>query len=99
MPQLAYKYYTTVYNNSDDIDMKITNGNDLYLPIIQILRQNNLVNITDDSVLVQNFREYLIPFISNTYHYFIYHVKLARHGYERYIINTHKLIKILQIML
>ncbi|AEQ33265.1 ankyrin repeat protein [Megavirus chiliensis] len=99
LPQLAYKYYTTVYNNSDDIDMKITNGNDLYLPIIQILRQNNLINITDDSVLAQNFREYLIPFISNTYHYFIYHVKLARHGYERYIINTHKLIKILQIML
>ncbi|ANB50514.1 putative ankyrin repeat protein [Powai lake megavirus] len=99
LPQLAYKYYTTIYNNSDDVDMKITNGNDLYLPIIQILRQNSLINITEESVIVENMKEYLIPFISNTYHYFIYHIKLAKYGYERYIINTHKLIKILQIML
>lgn len=96
LPILAIKYFTTIYYNSDDSDKKITNASDLFLPLIQIIKSNRIIHITDDSLIIQNLREYLIPFMVNTYHNFIYHLRLAVYGYERYLLNTYQLIKILQ---
>ncbi|AGF85424.1 repeat protein [Moumouvirus goulette] len=98
LPILTYKYYSRRYNNSNDVDKNITNDNDLYLPIIQIIQQNTLIGLNDDSIVIQNTREYIIPFISNTYQNFIYHVGLSQYAYERYLLNTYKLIKILQLL-
>nr|AEX62909.1 putative ankyrin repeat protein [Moumouvirus Monve] len=99
LPGLAYKYYSRRYNNANDIDKNITNDNDLYLPIIQIIQQNTLIGLNNDSLIIQNTREYIIPFISNTYQNFIYHIGLSQYAYERYLLNTWKLIKILQLLL
>uniref|UniRef100_A0A6G6AB10 Ankyrin repeat-containing protein n=1 Tax=Borely moumouvirus TaxID=2712067 RepID=A0A6G6AB10_9VIRU len=99
LPNLAYKYYSRRYNNSNDVDKNITNDNDLYLPIIQIIQQNTLIGLNNDSIVIQNIREYIIPFISNTYQNFIYHIGLSQHAYEQYLLNTDKLIKILLLLL
>lgn len=98
LPTKALKYYSGIYLSDEDPDRKITNAVDLFLPIVQIAKSNKLVQITDDSLLVQNLNNYLIPFISNTYHNFIHHVRLAAYGYDRYILGTGQLIRIFQLL-
>ena len=95
LPLLSIKHFTNVYNNVEDYERKIAMSNDLFLPILQIIKSNKIIQITDESVFVQNIKEYLIPFMSNTYQYFIYHLRLAIYGYERYLLNTLQLCKIL----
>ena len=99
LPKIATKYYTTVYNSTNDVARSITNANDLFLPIIQIIKANKRILINDDSVIIQNFRDYLIPFMANTYQNFINSTKLAIYGYERYLINTYERAKILQLLI
>ena len=98
LPETAYKFYSTIYSGSADPDRKIINSTDLFLPIIQIIKTIKIVQITDNSLLVQNLQNYLIPFISNTYQNFIHHLRLAIYGYERYLLNTYQISKILQLM-
>lgn len=99
LPLLAVKYYSSVYNNAIDGDRRITSSFDLYLPIIQIIKANKIIQLDDESLLIQNIKNYLIPFMSNTYQYFIHHLRLAIYGYERYILNTYQLTKIAQLLI
>ncbi|XWV25233.1 putative ankyrin repeat protein [Tupanvirus deep ocean] len=99
LPTLALKTFTNVYRSSDDSDRRITTSADLFSPIIQIVKSNRIIQLTDDSLLVQNLREYLIPFMSNTYQYFIHHLRLSVYGYERYLLNTYQLTKIMQSLI
>lgn len=98
LPWQAVKYYTTTYESDTDIDRRTTTGNDLFLPLIQIIKSNKIILINDESVLVQNFRDYLIPFLVNTYQNFITYLRLAVYGYEKYLLNTYQLLKIIQHM-
>ncbi len=98
LPKLAYKYYTTTYSNSNDTDMKIASSGDLFLPIVQIIKSIKIIQITDNSPIIQNIKEYLIPFLSNTYQNFIYHIRLAIYGYERYLLNTYQITKNFQLL-
>ncbi|BCS83054.1 putative ankyrin repeat protein [Cotonvirus japonicus] len=95
LPGLAVKYFTTAYNSTEG-DNILSKSEDLFLPIIQILKQNKTLSISDDSTLVQNINEYLIPFFINTYQNFIHHIMLTVYAYERYILNTYQLVKTLQ---
>lgn len=99
LPRTAFKYYTTIYSDNDDPEKKLTNANDLFLPIIQIVKNNRIIQVTDESLLVQNLREYLIPFMANTYNNFIHYVRLAIYGYERYLLNTYQILRILQSLI
>ena len=96
LPMLAVKYYTTIYHDQYDPDRKITTANDLFLPIIQILKTNKVIVLTDDSILIRNLQDYLIPFMTNTYQNFIHHLRLSVYGYERYLLNTYQLVRIMQ---
>lgn len=99
LPQLATKFYTGTYSNSEDSDRQITSSGDLFMPFIFIVKSNKIIQVTDESTLIKNMREYLIPFISNTYQNFIYHIRLAIYGYERYILNTYQLLRIMQSLI
>ena len=96
LPKQAVKYYTRIYNDDYDPDRKITSANDLFGPIIQIIKNNRTIQITDNSLLVENLNDYLIPFMANTYQTFIHHVRLTVYGYERYLLNVYQLSRILQ---
>ena len=98
LPGLAIKYYTTIYNNKVDTDKQINDYIELFIPILQIVKSNKIVQLTDDSLLIKNLREYLFPFLDNTYRNFINYLRLAIYGYERYILNTCQYGKILQIL-
>ena len=99
LPRLAIKYFTITYNDIDDHDKKITNANDLFIPLIQIIKNNRLIIINDDSLLVKNINDYLIPFMVNTYQNFIHYLRLTIYGYERYLLNTYQLVKILESLI
>jgi hypothetical protein len=99
LPLLAIKYYTTTYSSDNDPDRKIVNPTDLFTPVIQILKMNKQIQITDESTIVQNLKEYLFPFMSNTYQNFIHHLKLTIYGYDRYLLNTYQRARILQSIL
>jgi hypothetical protein len=99
LPTLAIKYYTNIYTNAEDSDRKITTATDLFFPIIQIVKSNKVILVTDESILVKNLREYLVPFLANTYQYFIHHLRMAIYGYERYLLNTYQLLKIAQSLI
>ncbi len=96
LPLSAVKYYSLIYNNSYDIDRKNISDVDLFMPIIQIIKSNKIIQIADDSLLIQNLREYLIPFFSNTYQNFIHHLRLSIYAYEKYLLNTYQLTKIME---
>jgi len=99
LPLLAAKYFTGIYIGGNDSDRKITNGNDLFLPLIQIVKANKSVQLNDESILIQNLRDTLVPFMVNTYHYFIHHLRLAIYGYERYLLGTYQQVRILQSLI
>lgn len=96
LPGKVIKYYTSMYETDEDPDRKTTNASEIFLPIIQIVKSNKLVMISDDSLLVQNLTDYLIPFIENTYQNFVHHIRLSVYGYEKYLLNVYQLIRILQ---
>lgn len=99
LPRKIVKLYTSVYDNEYDADRKTTSVSDLFLPIIQTIKRNNLIVINDDSLLIQNLRDYLIPFMASTYQNFIHHLRLAVYGYERYLLNTYAQVRILQSLI
>lgn len=99
LPVLAYKYYTKIYRGSSDPDMLITNSSDIFAPLIEIIKANRLIIIDENSPLISNIRNYLIPYMANTYQNTITKLRLAVYGYERYLLNTYQLVKILQLLI
>jgi ankyrin repeat protein len=96
LPMSAIKYYAMIYENSYDVERRNISDMDLFMPIIQIIKSNKVIMLTDESLLIQNIREYLIPFLSNTYQNFIHYLRLTVYGYERYLLNTWQLTKIME---
>ena len=96
LPNLAIKYFTTIYDGSNDPNRKITGAYDLFLPIIQTIKASKILLISDDSPIIQNMRDYVIPFMINTYQNFIHYIRFAIFGYEKYLLNTYQLVEILR---
>lgn len=94
LPRMAYKFYTGIYNDATDIDRKINSSSDLFMPIIQIVKEIKIVQIVDDSPIIQNLKNYLIPFMGNTYQNFIHHLQLAKYSYEIYLSGTYQFIMV-----
>lgn len=99
LPKLATKYYTTIYSNNLDPGKRLVNANELFQPIVQIIKNNRIIQVTDESLLVQNLNDYLVPFMANTYNNFIHYVRMAIYGYERYLLNTYQIVRILQSLI
>ena len=92
LPKLAIKIFTNIYSSGSDIDRKNINSSDIFMPLIKIIQANTLIRITDESVLIQNFKNYLIPFMVNTYQNFIHHLRLAIFGFKKYLLNTFQFV-------
>lgn len=99
LPTLAFKYYSQIYQNGQDPDRKILLDSQLFTPILSIIKSNKKIIIDDDSTLITNFNNYLIPFMLNTYQNFIHHIRLAIFGFEKYLLNTYQLVKIYSAMM
>jgi ankyrin repeat protein len=91
LPIAAYKYFTTTYDQLDPT-RKVNVDSDLFVPITQIITTNTVISLPPDSVVVTNFKNVLVPLLSNTYRNFIHHIKLARYAYSTYIQKTKSLL-------
>jgi len=98
LPHKAYKYFTSIYQSSIDADRKITTTNDLFLPILNIIKANKIIQVTDNSILIQNLQTYLFPFMENTYQNFIHTMRLTIYGFERYLLNTYQMAMIFRTL-
>ena len=99
LPALAVKVFTLIYNNNNDPERGVANATDVFIPILNTIKLNNLIVIDDESLLVKNFNDYLIPFFINTYKNFINSMRLAIYGYERYLLNTYQLVRIIKMLI
>ena len=99
LPKRMYKYVTNSYISDYDPDRKILNGSDIFEPIIELVKQFRVVQVTDESILVKNIKDYLIPFMINTYQNFIHHLQLTIYGYERYLLNMYQNAVIMQTLM
>lgn len=95
LPLKIIKYFTTIYNSDIDIDKKIISANEFFIPIINIIKNNGYVIISDDAVIIQNFKNQIIPFLINTYQSFISSIRIVPFIYEKYLLNTYQLVEIL----
>ena len=98
LPRTIVKHYTGIYNSASDPDILITNADDLFLPLINSIKSTRIIVIDDNSTVIQNVRDHLIPFMINTYQNFINYLRLAIFGYEKYLLNTYQLSKILNFV-
>jgi ankyrin repeat protein len=98
LPMRACKFYNMVYSNPEDPDRKITRSEDLYEPLIQIILTTDLTQLTDQSQLIKDLRSYLIPFFSDTYQKVIHHLRLVIYSYDKYLLNSWQLIKVLKVL-
>ncbi|CAH6420650.1 Ankyrin repeat protein [uncultured virus] len=98
LPLLAAKYYSTTYAGPQDPTRRLNSATDLFAPITTFAKGNPVYQLTDESVLVSNITNHLIPFMSNTYQYFIHHLRLAIYGYDRYLLNSYQLVRILSVL-
>ena len=94
LPTIAIKLFTDIYESVSDIDKNNITSTDLFTPILDIIKANGVVVITDDDDIVKNFNNYMVPFFANTYQNIIHHLKLVIYGYEKYILETDNLIDI-----
>lgn len=99
LPKKMYKYITNSYVSDYDPDRKILNGSDIFEPIIDFIKQFRKVQITDESILIKNIKDHLVPFMINTYQNFIHHLRLAIYGYERYLLNMYQNAVIMQTLM
>lgn len=91
LPSKAVHYFGNLYLSSNDPDKKIITETEIFNPIYAIIKANTIMTITDDSLLIKNIREYIVPFLSNTYKNFINILRLSIFSYEKYILNTYQL--------
>jgi hypothetical protein len=99
LPMSLLKHYTNTYYNDSDPDRKNTTATSLFTPMMEIIMTIRTVQITENSPLILNIRDKIIPFMEDTYYNFIHYVRLATYGYERYILNTQSITKILKLII
>ena len=99
LPYKMVKYFSLIWENGMDKDKKITSGADLFTPILNTLKANKVIKLDDNSIVIQNIRNNIIPFLVNNYQVLIFHLRLSIYGYDRYLLNTYQMVKILDMML
>lgn len=87
LPKSSMKFFTRVYLNP----MDTANSSDLFIPLMQIIRNIKIMPVSDD--LISNFNDKIVPFMANTYNNFIFHLRLSIYSYDQFIINTNQLLQ------
>lgn len=98
MPIKLIKLTLNIYDGENDPD-KIYNRDGLYEEIIKILMSNTVIPITEDTSLIKNIRDILIPYFKDYNNLFINEAINLTNGYFGYILSESKLLKIISILL
>ena len=56
LPLKAFKYYTRIYKDNADPDISITSVLELFEPILNIIKNNNIMIVDDSSLIIKNLK-------------------------------------------
>lgn len=98
LPLRLIKITLNIYDTENDPD-KIYNIDSLYEEIINILLSNKVIQITNDSSLIENIKNYLIPYFKDYNTLFINESYNLVNGYFGYILSESKLLNIISLLL
>jgi len=71
----------------------------LFNNIIIILQSNKVIQIDDDSSLIDNLQEHIFPYYQDLFTSVIPNIRIIIENYNRYIINGGRLLEILYLLL
>ena len=97
IPLMAVKHYLNIYSEDDDLDKKTID--DIFNPVLDILRLNTVITITETSSLIVNLKEYIFPYFKKTFQLFTQNMKMMIDNYNRYLRNEYQLIRIMRLLI
>ena len=98
LPLKLVKITMNIFDGDSDPD-RIYNRDDLYEKILKIIMLNTSLPLSDNSSLIKNMKEILIPYFKDFNELFINEAKILVDGYFGYLISESNLLKILSILL
>lgn len=91
MPLILIKQTCNIYNGETDSDRNISIDS-LYNKIPDIIVQNQIIPITQDSTLIKSIKEILIPYFKKYIELFIKELYNMSNGYYTYMLAEYNLI-------
>lgn len=99
IPKMTVKHVLKIYNDDYDSSKKISNFDDIFSPILGIIKSNGVIMIDDDSSLIKNLRDVILPYYKEMYTIIIPKMKILSDNYFRYLMNESKYVEIMNILL
>ena len=96
---MTVKHVLKIYNDDYDSSKKISNFDDIFSPILGIIKSNGVIMIDDDSSLIKNLRDVILPYYKEMYTIIIPKMKILSDNYFRYLMNESKYVEIMNILL
>ncbi len=99
LPIILVKHYLQVYEDDDDKHREIKSFNSLMEPIYVILKRNTDVPFDDDSSVIKNIKDNLVPYYQDVIKYIIENMQYITDNYNRLIRNEGKHVSIMNSLL
>lgn len=99
LPLILVKHYMQVYENDEDKDRDIKSFASLMEPIYRNLKLNTMVKIDDDSTIIKNIQDKLVPYYQDIVRTTIDNMQYVIENYNRLIKNEGKHISILHSLI
>jgi hypothetical protein len=87
MPRICTKLKLDIYENEDDEDRIHTSLDEIFIKIVDMLKQSYVVSIDDTSSIIRNTKDYLLPYYKDLINITIPLMKSVIDNYNRYILN------------
>ena len=97
LPSRLIKIATNIYDGENDPD-RIYNKDGLYNHVLKIIISNGVAPILENSSLIKNIKDVIIPYFKDYIDLFINEAKSLVDGYYGYILSESKLLKILSLL-
>ncbi len=98
LPTKLIKVILGIYDGENDPDKSVTKEK-LYDNIVKIIMMNNIIPIPEDSSLIVNLKESLIPYFKDYIDLFINEAKIMVDGYYSYVISESRILRIISMLL
>lgn len=98
LPKISVKYILDIYENDYDPDKTYNSLDSMFEKIFDIIKQNPVMSIEDDSSIITNLKDYVIPFYKDLLNEVVPKMKQLIHNYNRYILNESRYIEIMALV-
>lgn len=97
LPLKFYKLRSKIFENNNDLD-SINTTNSLFEPIVNIIKNNGIVQLDDNNIFIENFRQIIVDYLLQVYEFIINAANNTIISYDRYITHLELITKIISNM-